>query len=245
MTVTLANVFEVGGCVRDSLMGIKSKDIDFAVEASSFDAMRDMLMREGFEIFLETPQFFTIRAHFPRTHEQFGKTTADFVLCRRDGFSSDARRPDEVFVGTLFDDLARRDFTMNAIARTMTGELIDPFDGQKDIADRKIRFVGEPMERLREDGLRALRALRFSITKGFMIDKPAMKAINSLETAELLASVSTERVREELHKMFLADTIGSLDLLNHVVSRELFRAVFRPGLKLLPTMGSKVPQGEA
>jgi tRNA nucleotidyltransferase/poly(A) polymerase len=121
--------------------------------------------------------------------------------------------------------------------------LIDPFGGQADIERRIIRFVGKPMERLREDGLRALRGLRFSITKNFAFDPETFAAINEPETAELLANVSTERVREELHKMFLTDTIASLDLLSHLISRELFEAIFRPGLKLLPSMGSKVTQG--
>jgi tRNA nucleotidyltransferase (CCA-adding enzyme) len=236
-------MFKVGGCVRDALLGLRSKDIDFAVEAESFEAMREGLVTEGFEIFLETPQFLTIRARFP-VGSVFSTTTADFVLCRRDGFSSDNRRPDEVFAGTLMDDLARRDFTMNAIAEDLDGTLIDPFGGQKDIANGIIRFVGEPMERIREDSLRALRGMRFVITKGFSMDRAAWAAVQDPETAELLVSVSTERVRDELHKMFLANTPASFEMLSNV-EPHLREAILRPGLKLLPSMGSKVTQGDS
>lgn len=238
-------IFEVGGCVRDTLIDPtkKAKDIDFACEVESFDAMRDALVGRGFEIFVETPEFFTIRAHFPKDHPQHGRTTADFVMCRKDGFSSDGRRPDFVEVGTLADDLARRDFTMNAIARTLDGTLIDPFDGRADINDRLIRFVGEPMERIREDGLRILRALRFNITLGFTLEVATSVAITERESAELLRSVSTERVRDELHKMFLADTPRAFEVLSGAPSH-LRDAILRPGLKLLPSMGHKVTQGE-
>jgi tRNA nucleotidyltransferase/poly(A) polymerase len=233
-------MWKVGGCVRDALLGKESKDIDFAVEAESYEAMLAELEGQGFEIFEPRPLFATVRAHFPRDHEQFGKTTADFVLCRRDGFSSDGRRPDEIFAGTLMDDLARRDFTMNAIALDPESDaLIDPFDGQSDILLGVIRFVGDPMTRLREDSLRALRALRFSITKGFTIVPESLVAIESPETAERLVSVSTERVRDELHKMFIHDTPASFALLASVPDH-LRSAILRPGLKLLPTMGKKV-----
>jgi len=120
--------FEVGGCLRDEFKGIPSKDVDFAVEAPSFEAMRDELIEDGFEIFEERPEFFTIRAKVPKGNPLEDRTrVADFVMCRKDGPSSDGRRPDFVEPGTIFDDLARRDFTVNAIARNaITGEIIDP-----------------------------------------------------------------------------------------------------------------------
>ena len=228
-------MFQVGGCVRDKLMGIESKDIDFAVEAESFHAMEAELVDQGFEIFTENPEFFVIRAHFPRDHEQFGKTTADFVLCRRDGFSTDSRRPDQVFPGTLFDDLARRDFTMNAIAQGLDGELIDPHGGVKDIENGVIRFVGDPHTRLQEDGLRAIRGLRFMVTKGFIMHSQTWNQINASSTIRFLNAVSTERIRDELHKMFWHDTIKSFDLLN-TINPNLLEAILRPGIKLLPSM---------
>lgn len=225
----------VGGCVRDKLMGIDSKDIDFAVECESFDVMRAELVAQGFEIFTENPEFFVIRAHFPKTHEQFGKTTADFVLCRRDGFSTDSRRPDQVFAGTLLDDLARRDFTMNAIAQGLDGELIDPHGGEHDIEWGIIRFVCDPHTRLQEDGLRAIRGLRFMVTKNFHMHADSWDAINATSTIRFLNAVSTERIRDELHKMFWHDTIKSFDLLN-TINPNLLEAILRPGIKLLPSM---------
>src|SRR5687768_11467708 len=100
--------FRVGGCVRDELLGIESKDIDFAVEADSFEAMRDAVHARCSKVFLETPEFLTIRGLDP----DIG--AVDFVLCRKDGPTKDGRRPEFVEPGTILDDLARRDFTVNA-----------------------------------------------------------------------------------------------------------------------------------
>ena len=102
--------FYVGGCVRDSLLGQKAKDIDIVCLAPSYRDMRDYLLNCGCQIFVEKPEFFTIRAKHPTLGY------ADFSLCRKDGFYSDGRRPDNVEIGTLFDDLSRRDATINAIA---------------------------------------------------------------------------------------------------------------------------------
>src|SRR5688572_2507881 len=113
-------VFEVGGAVRDKLLGLRPKDIDFAVEAPSFKAMHEFVSSTCSTIFLIKPEFLTIRAH----HATMG--AVDFVLCRKDGAYSDGRRPDTVEPGTIFDDLARRDFTINAMAFDEEGNLIDP-----------------------------------------------------------------------------------------------------------------------
>jgi len=110
----MIKLFEVGGHVRDGLLGIKSKDIDMAVEAPSWEAMREFVKHNTKKIFLEKEEFLTIRA---MGHDGLPK---DFVLCRKDGAYSDGRRPDTVEAGTIFDDLARRDFTVNAIAKEVT-----------------------------------------------------------------------------------------------------------------------------
>ena len=161
-------VYEVGGCVRDSLLGIPSKDVDFVCVAASYAAMRTWMVGQGFKLWLEKPEFVTIRASVPQNHPLRARTRdADFVLARRDAPSSDGRRPDWVEAGTLADDLARRDFTVNALARGEDGVIIDLFGGRDDLAAKTLRFVGEPMARIREDGLRVLRGFRFMVTKGY------------------------------------------------------------------------------
>lgn len=242
-------IYKAGGCLRDEYMGLPIKDWDFAVELDrshgtiedNFKYMVGALQDSGYTIFVSTPEFVTVRAHFPRGHEQFGKTTADFVLCRKDGFSSDNRRPDEVFVGTLWDDLARRDFTCNAMAQRMgTDEIIDPFHGRDDIDNKLLRFVGNPMTRIREDALRALRGLRFTITKGFEFDGSSALAIYSEETAELLSAVDIQRVRDELLKMFRHNSLDSMTLLG-AIPHWTKDAIFRDNkIKLLPALGRKI-----
>lgn len=198
--------YQVGGSVRDAILGVKSKDIDFAVEAESFDAMREAIMQGGGKIFLETPQYLTIRAHMPELGD------ADYVLCRKDGEYKDGRRPETVEVGTILDDLARRDFTMNAIAidRTDTGGLVDPYDGQGDIKLKLIRCVGDAKQRFAEDKLRVFRAIRFAVTKGFRIEHATNLAIQEVND---FSGVSTERIRDELFKMFKADSVQAMNLL--------------------------------
>ena len=235
---------EVGGAVRDKFLGVDSKDVDFvAVPTQQFDTADDAfnalvahLKETGFKVFLETPQFFTVRAQVPvwAFNLRERTTVADFVLARKDGPSSDGRRPDFVLPGTLMDDLTRRDFTVNAMAM-MNDELIDPFGGREDLDNNLLRFVGNPNDRIAEDGLRVMRALRFHITKGFDVDTETWDAVNSEFAAEMLMKVSTERIREELEKMFLFNTIQSMETLSDV-RRSLKRAIFRDGLRLMPTL---------
>ncbi len=233
--MTTIKMFEVGGCVRDSILGVKTKDIDFAVEADSFDAMREFLVSEGFTIFVETPEFLTIRAHFPKGHPEHGRTTADFVLCRKERGSLDGRHPEEVEVGTIFDDLTRRDFTVNAMARELgTDTLIDPHNGRDDLATMTLRFVGDPAERIKEDALRILRGVRFVITKGFTLADDTFAAMADKEAHVLLVAVSTERIKDELEKCFKFDTIATMRLLDEL---DLFETLFsRAGIRLTTTL---------
>ncbi len=244
-------MFEVGGCVRDELLGLKPKDIDYAVEIShspaytveeAFGVMTHWLEERGFKIFLRSPEYGTIRARLPEGTNRTGGY--DFVLCRKDGPSSDGRRPDYVNVGTLRDDLMRRDFTVNALAREIypdEGFRRDPLvhdlqSGLHDLRERRLRFVGDPIERLREDGLRALRAIRFKITKGFEFHRDTLAALLNPETATLLAGCSEERKREELDKCFAHDTRATCDVLFHMLPLELVDAIFTGDLRLMPTM---------
>lgn len=233
--MTSIELFEVGGCVRDELMGRRTKDIDFTVVAPSFEDMREHLLSEGFTIHTENPEFFTIRCGVPEGHPLRGRTKdADFVWARKDGPYSDGRRPDWVEPGTLLDDLARRDFTINAMARDASGLLIDPFYGKHDIDQRVLRFVGDPMDRIREDGLRVARGLRFAVTHELHIQQRTWEAMNSIEGFMSLMSVSRERVREEMERMMASDTLTALALLRRAEPR-MTDALFRDGLRLSAT----------
>jgi tRNA nucleotidyltransferase/poly(A) polymerase len=220
--MTTIDILEVGGFVRDELLGIRSKDRDCTVVISGagpitveqgFTILRDHLVSEGFTIFVETPEHATIRAHPPER----GALPADFVLARREGPYSDGRRPDWVEIGTLADDLDRRDFTVNALARRVdTGEIIDRHDGITDLHNRVLRFVGDPAQRIREDALRVVRALRFVVTKGFTLDPASWEAINDDTVPELLAGISEERRDAELRTAF--DHAATLDVVRLITS---------------------------
>ena len=228
-------LFEVGGCVRDEILGVQSKDIDFAVEAPSFAIMKRHIEHEGLKIFQTKEEFLTIRAGVPKGHKLRERCKdADFVLCRKDGPTVDGRRPEFVEAGTILDDLARRDFTVNAIARCVeTGELLDPHGGRADLEARKLRFVGNAADRIDEDGLRILRGLRFSLTKGLRIADEDHAIMES--KAEMLASVSTERISDELNKMFVFDTLKTLIALQ-AFSHVRATIFARKGLSMEATM---------
>ena len=224
-------MWEVGGHVRDSLLGIESKDIDIAVEAPSWEVMREFVQKNTQKIFLEKPEFLTIRAM------GFDGLPKDFVLCRKDGDYSDGRRPDSVEPGTILDDLQRRDFTVNAIARNVeTGEIFDPFDGVKDIKSMYLRCVGDTKERFDEDALRILRAIRFHITKGFLLSDDISRVLcDSYYWPSKLAAISVERIREEMLKCFRHSTPVTLRFLGDI-HPQMVSAIFGDDMWLKPTM---------
>lgn len=230
-------VYEVGGCVRDDLLGVPVNDVDFVGVAPSFNHLRHYVEHVlGLEVLPGTlkPEYATFKARVPKGHKLRERCkAADFVLARVDGPSSDGRRPDYVEPGTLEDDLKRRDFTVNALARDLeTGELVDLFEGEKHLNERKLQFVGDPMVRIKEDGLRVVRALRFTVTKGFtLVDHRFLK---TEVAANMLNKVSRERVREELEKMFKHDTLASLELLAQFPG--LLPVMFKDGLRLSATL---------
>lgn len=224
-------LYEVGGHVRDRLLGIDSKDIDYAVEAPDYTAFRDYVYANSKKVFLEKPEYFTIRA-------LTDAGAVDFVMCRKDGHYSDNRRPDEVQPGTIYDDLARRDFTINAIAYDLqTQTYLDPYNGQSDLKDRVICCVGN-VERLAEDPLRILRALRFAITKQFWLEQSIVNVLTNRNSTydwpSLMSNVSKERRREELKRCFDFNTIDTLQHLS-TVSPSLLNAIIKD-LTFTPTV---------
>lgn len=241
----MPQIFKVGGCVRDEIMGLQSKDIDFTFVLDNLDRtveegfqiMTDWLTHKEFTIFLSTPDCFTIRAKFPKDHENEG-LVADFVLARKEvGYVEGTRRP-ILELGTLHDDLIRRDFTVNAIAIDENGQLIDPFLGVEDIKKRILITPLDPTITLMDDPLRLLRALRFAITKNFKISQEILDAMKQPALMEKLQlTVSGERVREEIMKMMAADTPNAFRLLSvmddHIPG--FLEVVFGKGLWLKPT----------
>ncbi len=220
--------YKVGGYVRDEILGLKSKDIDYTVVGPSYAAMKAEIERRGGEIFLEKEEYLTIRAKVP------GMGACDFVCSRKDGDYYDGRRPESVEMGTLEDDLARRDFTMNAIAKDESGRYIDPHGGQSDLKAGIIRCVGTPRERFEEDYLRILRAIRFAVTKDMDFSYGVYGAIYAL--APKVAEVSVERVREELLKAFMCNTYKTLGLLSEFGLDQVLFDLNDLGLRLKPTL---------
>lgn len=196
----------VGGAVRDALAGRAVGDIDFTT-----DALPDQVTRICK----------AARCAVIPTGIKHGTVTAlwkgasfEITTYRTDIGYSDSRHPDAVaFTASLEEDLARRDFTVNAIAfDVLTGEIIDPFGGRADIARGIIRCVGDPDTRFREDALRMLRCVRFAVTLGYEIDPRAFEAVQ--KGAQAVTLLSKERVAEELKKMLLSSNpLRAYDLL--------------------------------
>jgi tRNA nucleotidyltransferase (CCA-adding enzyme) len=136
------------------------------------------------------------------------------------------------------DDLQRRDFTCNAIAKDEDGNFIDPFDGRKAIAEQRISAVGNAFDRLNEDALRAVRALRFSVTKGFFIDDEVRFAMESSAVLEKIRTrISDERIKDELSKMLHFDTVASIIAFNEFPA--LTKAMFSGRVSLDSTLKTK------
>lgn len=248
-------IYYVGGFVRDKILGIESKDIDFTFVINKrpdenlsigegFDLMRNWLKKEEFTIFLSTPDMLTIRAKFPKNdkYKNQENMTADFVLARKETYPDPNSRYPSVEVGSLYDDLMRRDFTVNAIAMDMNDNIIDICDGLRDIRNKILRTPKEPKITLTDDPLRVLRAMRFNITKQFDYDLSLINAMVDKEIIDkLFTIVHPDRIREELTKMFNYSTPLTLKLLNYFENRvpNFLERLFTPPLKLMPTTKNK------
>ncbi len=201
------------------------------------EEMEAAILARGGELFKDNgkhigEEFLTMRGKLP------GIGAADFVLPRKDGSYTDGRHPNSVEVGTLEEDLARRDFTVNAMAQEEgTNNLVDLFGGKQDLANKILRCVGNAKKRMAEDALRALRAIRFSITKCFSFDSELRDYLISQEAADALANISTNRIRDELHKCFLFDTPKTISILE--AFWRIRRAVFAREIRLVPTVYEK------
>ena len=193
-------VYLVGGAVRDMIRGKDIHDWDLATDALPQEVI-DFVRRAGGKVIPTGIKHGTVTVFYK-------KNSAEVTTFRTESDYSDGRRPDKVkFSNDIKEDLSRRDFTMNAIAlRLPDGEIVDPFNGTDDIKAGIIRCVGNAGERFSEDGLRPLRAVRFSAQLGFEIEKSTLDAINS--ALGVSAKVSWERVRDEIDKI-LASPVPS------------------------------------
>ena len=182
--------YMVGGCVRDSIMGREYNDIDITTNA---------LPEQIIEVFSSYKVVPTGIKHGTVT-VLCGGTPFEITTYRIDGKYTDHRRPDNVeFTSDITADLARRDFTINAVAMDRNGCLVDPFDGISDMKAGIIRCVGDPEKRFSEDALRIMRAVRFASQLGFAIDDDTAKAVHDMK--DLLQNISNERIRDELDKL--------------------------------------------
>ena len=186
------DAYVVGGCVRDSLLDLEPKDWDICTSATPLE-MKAFFAERNIKTIDTGLQHGTITVNLGDS-EQYEVTTF-----RIDGNYSDSRHPDSVeFVKNIELDLARRDFTVNAMA--YDGEkIIDPFHGQDDLNRRIISCVGNPDDRFGEDALRILRAMRFASTYGFVIEEKTSQAIH--RNKEKLLNIAAERIQTELCKM--------------------------------------------
>lgn len=241
----LFTMFEVGGKVRDEILGLESKDVDYVAVPSDkllqdFDTAESMfsmlvqyLKDEKFEIFLVTEDCFTIRAKFPKDHKYSG--VADFVMARKEIRYIPGTRTPIIKPGTLYDDLERRDFTLNALAKDEDGTIIDYFNGLEDLKNGILRTPLPTEVTFNDDPLRILRAIRFSITKEFTIPGTMAIIIEAYHYDKKMSVVSIERIREELFKCFKHDTLETLKVLNEfpLLKNYIFKD---KGLWLKPTI---------
>lgn len=240
--------YAVGGCVRDSLLGQTPHDWDLCTSATPEQVL---------ELFGE--------AHCIPTGLQHGTVTVkhggelyEITTFRTEGAYSDGRHPDHVaFVPDVKEDLARRDFTINAMAYNAEEGLIDPFGGQNDLAAGIVRAVGEPQRRFEEDALRILRLYRFAARFSFAIDPATGQAARTL--CRHLDCVSEERIAEELSRLLAAPAPGAyleaevlavilpeLDAAELPESRRILDAL-EPGMEHVPVRLAALlcPLGEA
>lgn len=194
------DAYVVGGCVRDSLLGKAPKDWDICTSAKPDEVIHCFQNRRIIETGLKHGTVTVVV-----DDDQYEITTF-----RVDGKYSDNRHPDSVqYVSNVEADLARRDFTMNAMAYNDDDGLIDPFGGASDIKNRTISCVRNPDDRFREDALRIMRALRFASVYGFSIDEATAWSIH--QNRRLLRNIAAERITAELSKLICGD--GVLDVL--------------------------------
>jgi putative nucleotidyltransferase with HDIG domain len=184
----------VGGSVRDMLLGAKPKDYDFATPLLP-DEVEKRVRAAG-------KRAYTVGKRYGTIGFKLDGNFIEVTTFRSELYDLSSRKPQVTFTNDLQRDLSRRDFTVNAMAITMGGELVDPFDGRKDLDAKIIRAVGVPKHRFREDPLRMLRLVRLAAKYNFDVDSTTAKAVTDL--AYSLTKISTERVTAEMDGILVA-----------------------------------------
>ena len=190
-----STTFLVGGCVRDYLMGVVPKDFDI-VSDMSMDSIAEILTKQGWKVDETGKHFLVLIVTSPK-----GKTY-EIANFRKEGVFLDGRRPETVDIGTLEEDAVRRDFTVNAIYyEPHSKKIFSPIESAiSDVAERKLQFIGKPVDRIKEDYLRVFRFYRFLSTKGFNPDKHSMAACRT-HFNDAIAKTTPERIRNEIERM--------------------------------------------
>ena len=221
------DAYIVGGCVRDKLLGLHPHDYDITTSAKPNEIKR---VFKDFKTILIGEEFGTVGV-------LIDETLYEVTTFRIDGKYLNFRKPENVtFSKSLREDLKRRDFTINAMAMDSSGELYDPFGGKKDLDDKILRAVGSPHERIKEDAIRILRAIRFAGRFDLFIEDELFDAI-SFER-KLLKEISPERIFDEFSKMItserpsyyllLMDETGVLDVIFPELKRTVGFSQFSP-----------------
>lgn len=204
------DAYMAGGCVRDMLLGVEPKDIDIVTSAKPNEI--EDLLEHTIPIGKEFGVILTVKNGYK----------FEVATFRSDSGYSDGRRPDAIEFTNAKEDALRRDFTINALFYDPIEEKIHDFvGGEKDLNERLIRFIGEPEDRIKEDHLRMLRAVRFKNNFGFQYHPDTYNAIK--KHANLIARISKERIRDELNKMMMGENaeqgfeeLFELGLLDHI-----------------------------
>lgn len=214
-------VYLVGGSVRDLVMGNTPKDYDFTTSMMP-DEMEVKVKAAGRRVYTIGKQFGTIGfkvpvetladysdlppgSMFPQDHSRIEFEYVEVTTFRSEVYTSKSRKPEVVFVPSLDEDLARRDFTFNAMVLRADGTIYDPYGGRLDIYAKQIKTVGLPKDRIQEDPLRMLRAARFAARFGFTIDPNFIGKARHL--SDRIFDVSVERWVQELDKLIVSDYI--------------------------------------
>ncbi|GAC1360864.1 MAG: CCA tRNA nucleotidyltransferase [Ktedonobacteraceae bacterium] len=231
-------LYMVGGTVRDVLLQRgQSSDADLATDARPDEIKRLVAPTRPSAVILVGERFGTVRLHY-------GESIVEITTFRSERYNPESRKPEVCFGDSLAEDLARRDFTINALARDpLNGHIIDLFHGRQDLEAHILRAVGEePDKRFDEDPLRLLRAVRFAAQLDFVIEPTTRQAI--ARQASKLQKISRERIRDEMNKLLLSshparglDLLVDLGLMEWIIPEvlELRGVSQRPGPKATPT----------